>query len=68
MALKRYVLIADMKRVIAQPFKGARGLGVAGMPLGSPGREVPGAEPRTFNVIVFGPASQHVDRDPVEEA
>lgn len=68
MALKRYVLIANMKRVIAQASQVARGLGVAIMPPGSPEREMPGAKPRAFNVIVSGPAGQHFDRNPVEEA
>jgi hypothetical protein len=34
----------------------ARGLAVAGMPVGSPGMEVPGTPPEEYNVILFGPA------------
>jgi hypothetical protein len=33
----------------------AKGLAVAGMPVGSPGMEVPDAPPDTYDVILFGP-------------
>jgi hypothetical protein len=33
----------------------ARGLAVAGMPVGSPGMEVPNSEPDTYDVVLFGP-------------
>jgi hypothetical protein len=36
----------------------ATGLAVAGMPVGSPGMEVEGAEPETYQVVLFGPAGQ----------
>ena len=35
-----------------------KGLAVPGMPAGSPGMEVPGAEPETYDVIAFGPAGE----------
>jgi hypothetical protein len=60
MAFEGHVPIADMKRVLAQHPKGVRGLAVAGMPLGSPGMEVPGAKAQPFDVIAFGPAGQRV--------
>ena len=60
MAFEGHVPIADMKRVLAQHPKGVHGLAVAGMPLGSPGMEVPGAKPQPFDVIAFGPAGQRV--------
>jgi hypothetical protein len=33
----------------------AKGLAVRGMPVGSPGMEVPGSSPEEYNVILFGP-------------
>jgi hypothetical protein len=36
----------------------ARGLAVPGMPVGSPGMEVAGTEPETYEVILFGPSGQ----------
>jgi hypothetical protein len=36
----------------------AKGLAVPGMPVGSPGMEVAGTEPETYDVILFGPSGQ----------
>ena len=36
----------------------AKGLAVPGMPVGSPGMEVDGMEPETYQVILFGPSGQ----------
>ncbi|GJE03332.1 DUF411 domain-containing protein [Methylobacterium isbiliense] len=36
----------------------AVGLAVPGMPVGSPGMEVPGTEPDTYDVVLFGPTGQ----------
>jgi hypothetical protein len=36
----------------------ARGLAVPGMPVGSPGMEVPGSPEDTYEVVLFGPAGQ----------
>lgn len=38
----------------------AAGLAVAGMPVGSPGMEVRGAAPETYEVILFGPGLRRV--------
>jgi hypothetical protein len=38
----------------------ARGLAVPGMPIGSPGMEVEGAEPETYEVILFGRSGRSV--------
>lgn len=54
MAFVGHVPIADMKRVLATKPAGVRGLAVSGMPLGSPGMEVPGAAAERYNVIAFG--------------
>ena len=53
-ALEGHVPIADMKRLIATKPKGVMGLAVAGMPLGSPGMEMPGRPAERYNVIAFG--------------
>lgn len=58
MAFEGHVPIADMKRVLKQRPKGVVGLAVAGMPLGSPGMEVPGQHPQRYTVIAFGPGGK----------
>ena len=55
-----HVPIADMRRVLASRPKGVRGLAVAGMPVGSPGMEVPGVRAQRYNVIAFGAARTSV--------
>ncbi|MFA6115528.1 MAG: DUF411 domain-containing protein [Sphingomonas sp.] len=54
MVFEGHVPIADMKRVLAQRPRGVSGLAVTGMPVGSPGMEVPGQAAQPFNVIAFG--------------
>lgn len=58
MAFEGHVPIADMKRVLKQRPKGVAGLAVAGMPLGSPGMEVPGQRPQRYTVVAFGPGGK----------
>lgn len=58
MAFEGHVPIADMKRVLAQRPKGVKGLAVGGMPLGSPGMEVPGQRAQPFTVFTFGPGGK----------
>jgi len=60
MAFEGHVPIADMKRALAQHPKGVRGLAVAGMPMGSPGMEVPGMKAQSYDVIAFGPSGRRV--------
>jgi hypothetical protein len=55
-----HVPLADMKRLLAQRPKGVRGLAVAGMPIGSPGMEVPGRTGDAYEVIAFGPGGRRV--------
>ena len=52
-----HVPAGAIKRLLAErpPMKG---LAVPGMPAGSPGMEVPGAEPETYDVIAFGPTGE----------
>lgn len=54
MAFEGHVPIVDMRRVLAAKPSGVRGLAVAGMPLGSPGMEVPGRQAAHYNVVAFG--------------
>ena len=54
MIFEGHVPIADMKRAMATRPKDVRGLAVTGMPLGSPGMEVPGAKAEGYDVIAFG--------------
>ena len=53
-AFEGHVPIADMKRVLADRPAGVTGLAVPGMPIGSPGMEVPGRAVDRFTVIAFG--------------
>lgn len=53
-AFEGHVPIADMKRVLATRPAGVTGLAVPGMPIGSPGMEVPGRVPDKFTVVAFG--------------
>lgn len=60
MAFEGHVPIADMKRALAAKPKGLRGLAVGGMPLGSPGMEVPGMKAQVYDVVAFGPEGRRV--------
>ena len=51
-----HVPAADIKRLLATKPK-ARGIAVAGMPMGSPGMEMDGMV-ETYEVILFGPAGR----------
>lgn len=55
-----HVPLNDMKRLLAQRPRGVSGLAVAGMPLGSPGMEVPGRQAQPFVVVAFGPGGERV--------
>lgn len=52
--IEGHVPAADVKRMLAKPPKGVRGLAVAGMPAGSPGMEVPGGRTDRYDVMSFG--------------
>lgn len=60
MTFEGHVPIADMKRALATRPKGVSGLAVAGMPMGSPGMEMPGMKADHFEVVAFGPGGRHV--------
>ena len=48
-----------IKRLLTQR-PPATGLAVAGMPIGSPGMEVPGTPPETYDIVLFAPGGQRV--------
>jgi hypothetical protein len=48
-----------IKRLLAEMPRG-KGLAVPGMPIGSPGMEVDGIEPDTYDVVLFGPETRIV--------
>jgi hypothetical protein len=48
-----HVPATTIKRLLAER-PAVKGLAVRGMPVGSPGMEVEGAEPETYDVIAFG--------------
>jgi hypothetical protein len=52
-ALEGHVPAAAVTRLLAQRPAGIRGLAVPGMPVGSPGMEVPGQAPDTYDVLAF---------------
>lgn len=57
--IEGHVPAGAIKRLVAEKPQ-AKGLAVPGMPVGSPGMEVEGAPPETYNVVLFGPAGERV--------
>lgn len=60
LAFEGHVPIEDMRRVLAAKPRGVTGLAVGGMPLGSPGMEVPGRAPQRFEVYSVGAAGPRI--------
>lgn len=54
-----HVPAVAVRRLLEERPEGVRGLAVPAMPIGSPGMEVPGAPPETYEVIAFGPGRAH---------
>lgn len=54
-----HVPAGAIKRLLAEMPRG-KGLAVPGMPIGSPGMEVDGIEPDTYDVVLFGPETRSV--------
>jgi hypothetical protein len=54
-----HVPASAIRRLLAER-PNARGLAVPGMPVGSPGMEVPGTPPDTYDVVLFGPSGRRV--------
>ena len=48
-----------IKRLLIERPK-VTGLAVAGMPVGSPGMQVPGQAPEDYDVVIFSASRQHV--------
>lgn len=57
--LEGHVPAAALARLLAER-PAVRGLAVPGMPVGSPGMEVPGSDPDTYDVMAFGAAAPWV--------
>jgi hypothetical protein len=55
--IEGHVPAGSIKRLLAERPQAA-GLAVPGMPVGSPGMEVEGMEPDTYEVVLFGPSGQ----------
>ncbi len=54
LVVEGHVPVSDIKRALADKPRGVRGLAVGGMPLGSPGMEMPGLRAQRYDVITFG--------------
>ena len=52
--LEGHVPAAAIRRLLTERPAGVRGLAVPEMPIGSPGMEVPGTAPDSYDVIAFG--------------
>ena len=55
-----HVPAQDIKRLLRERPEGVAGLAVPGMPIGSPGMEVPGRQTDPYAVVSFGPAGEAV--------
>jgi hypothetical protein len=55
--IEGHVPAASIKRLLSERPAG-KGLAVPGMPIGSPGMEVPGTPPDEYTVMLFGPSGQ----------
>ena len=51
--LEGHVPAADVRRLLKER-PAIAGIAVPGMPIGSPGMEIPGTKPQPFDVIAFG--------------
>ena len=54
LVLEGHVPAAAIRRLLTERPAGVRGLAVPEMPIGSPGMEVPGTAPESYDVIAFG--------------
>lgn len=57
--IEGHVPASAIRRLLAER-PSATGLAVPGMPVGSPGMEVPGGSDETYEVILFGPTGQNI--------
>ena len=56
--IEAHVSAADIQRLLKESPVGVVGLGVPGMPIGSPGMEVPGGKAQPYDVLAFDKAGQ----------
>ena len=56
--IEGHVPAADIRRLLKEGSAGVIGIAVPGMPVGSPGMEVPGAQAQPYTVIAFDRAGQ----------
>ena len=56
--IEGHVPIAEINRLLAERPAGVIGLAVPGMPVGSPGMEVPGQSNQPYDVLAFDQAGQ----------
>lgn len=56
--IEGHVPAADIQRLLKERPAGVVGLAVPGMPVGSPGMEVPGVKAQPFNVVAFDKAGR----------
>jgi hypothetical protein len=56
--IEGHVPAADIRRLLKERPPGIVGLAVPGMPVGSPGMEVPGANAQPFDVVAFDKAGR----------
>lgn len=57
--IEGHVPAEAVKRLLVERPK-AMGIAVAGMPIGSPGMEVPGQAPQTYEIVIFSAGRQSV--------
>lgn len=57
-AIEGHVPLDDVKRLLQKRPAQVKGIAVAGMPLGSPGMEVPDGTTQPFKVMAFGAGGQ----------
>ncbi len=57
--IEGHVPAEAVKRLLAERPK-ATGIAVAGMPIGSPGMDVPGQAPQTYEIVIFSAGRQSV--------
>lgn len=60
LVVEGHVPASDVKRLLAERPRGVRGIAVPGMPIGSPGMEVPGQPAQPYDVVAFGEGGQTV--------
>lgn len=58
-AIEGHVPADAIKRLLVERPQ-AKGIAVAGMPVGSPGMEVPGQAPQAYEIAIFSAGRQHI--------